>query len=594
MWNNALNKGFKDKDLLYLEKFQKYVPIYQRFTEINESNFDTFSPYLEKKLVSVESRDENSNNKFKAKLYDINTKKTTLEDVFFKFSPLVDPIKYSTGKYETDMDKLFDLPGISNNDNVYEKMLDVNNSAYVDCYFTYLSSKLFNKGFVHGMNFYGTHLAVQNNYKINVSDDFEFMCSSSHFIKNVGTNFDIVNYDEESPNGRHSSTSKFKNRLSINDDVILEDTNDIIVSEQEKKDSNIKTVFLEPQKQLEKSLSENKKPLMLSDLGKIETFEIDVGLETIKLDEEDEEDEENDEEDDNSSCLSVTTDEGDEEDDDEEDEEDEDDDEDSDEESECENLYLHIKKFPVMLICMEKCDNTYDQYITQNNLSEDEWTSSLFQIIMMLLTYQKIYKFTHNDLHTNNIMYIETKETYLYYVYEGINYRIPTYGKIFKLIDFGRAIYENNSMIFCSNSYDKGEDAYSQYNMEPYYNPEKKKIGPNMSFDLCRLGCSMFDFFVVDIDDVEDMEKKDPIFKLISSWCKDDKGKNILYKTTGEERYPDFKLYKMIVRTVHNHTPESQLKRPEFSKYLVENEEIDGLGEKCIVMNIDKMISEVI
>ena len=32
--------------------------------------------------------------------------------------------------------------------------------------------------------------------------------------------------------------------------------------------------------------------------------------------------------------------------------------------------------------------------------------------------------------------------------------------------------------------------------------------------------------------------------------------KNILYKKNGDERYPDFKLYKMIARTVHNHTPE--------------------------------------
>ena len=63
--------------------------------------------------------------------------------------------------------------------------------------------------------------------------------------------------------------------------------------------------------------------------------------------------------------------------------------------------------------------NTYDHYITQNNLSEDEWTSSLFQIIMILLTYQEIYKFTHNDLHTNNIMYVTTEETHLYYVYKG-------------------------------------------------------------------------------------------------------------------------------------------------------------------------------
>ena len=34
-----------------------------------------------------------------------------------------------------------------------------------------------------------------------------------------------------------------------------------------------------------------------------------------------------------------------------------------------------------------------------------EWKSILFQILIMLITYQKVFSFTHNDLHTNNIMY---------------------------------------------------------------------------------------------------------------------------------------------------------------------------------------------
>ena len=148
-------------------------------------------------------------------------------------------------------------------------------------------------------------------------------------------------------------------------------------------------------------------------------------------------------------------------------------------------------------------------------------------------------------------------------------------------------------MLFCSNSYDKGEDAFTQYNTEPFYNPEKKRVEPNMSFDLCRLGCSMFDFLIEDIDELDEQVNRDPVVKLIVEWCKDDKGKNILYKSSGEERYPDFKLYKMIARTVHNHTPELQLKREIFSQYVVENEEINGLGKKCIVVNIDKIIENM-
>ena len=217
MWGNALNRGFKDENLLYLEEFQKYVPIYTRFTEITNDNVDTFSPPIEKKLISVETREENSHNTFGAKIYDTVTKKTVLQDVFFKFSPLVDPIKYTTGKYEDVHDKIFTLPGIDNDADVYEKMLDVNNSAYVDCYFTYLTSKLRTAGFVHGMEFYGTHLGIQKNYKLNVSDDFEFMCDSEFFVNNVGNHFDVVNYDDENMCGMNgmNGTRNFKERIDL-------------------------------------------------------------------------------------------------------------------------------------------------------------------------------------------------------------------------------------------------------------------------------------------------------------------------------------------------------------------------------------------
>ena len=50
--------------------------------------------------------------------------------------------------------------------------------------------------------------------------------------------------------------------------------------------------------------------------------------------------------------------------------------------------------------------------------------------------------------------------------------------------------------------------------------------------------------------------------------------KNILYKTNGEERYPDFKLYKMIVRNVHNHLPEKQLNNIAFKRFVVGKKKI--------------------
>ena len=42
-----------------------------------------------------------------------------------------------------------------------------------------------------------------------------------------------------------------------------------------------------------------------------------------------------------------------------------------------------------------------------------------------------------------------------------------------------------------------------------------------------------------------------------------------MYKKNGCERYPDFKLYKMIARTVHNHTPNAVLENKYFERYSV-------------------------
>jgi len=246
-----------------------------------------------------------------------------------------------------------------------------------------------------------------------------------------------------------------------------------------------------------------------------------------------------------------------------------------------------IYNFPVQLICLEKLENTLDSLLDDedNELTNKEWKSCLFQIIMMLITYQKLFNFTHNDLHTNNIMYISTQKKFINYKYNDVYYRVPTFGKIYKIIDFGRAIYNFKGEVICSDSYHKKGDAATQYNCEPYFNQNKPRLERNKSFDLCRLGCSLFDYFVEDIK--EQNEIKNPIAKLIIDWTKDDKGRNILYKNNGEERYPEFKLYKMIVRTVHNHLPEKQVENGLFFEYTSSKKKI----KKQKIVNIDSMES---
>jgi hypothetical protein len=123
-----------------------------------------------------------------------------------------------------------------------------------------------------------------------------------------------------------------------------------------------------------------------------------------------------------------------------------------------------------------------------------------------------------------------------------------------------------NNTLLCSDSFSVNGTAHTQYNCEPFFNPSKPVIEPNYSFDLCRLACSMIDFIIDDFKCIESY-KKVPIYDLIISWLYDDNGVNVLYKKNGEERYPEFKLYKMIARIVHNHTPEKQFSHVCFKSY---------------------------
>ena len=100
-----------------------------------------------------------------------------------------------------------------------------------------------------------------------------------------------------------------------------------------------------------------------------------------------------------------------------------------------------------------------------------------------------------------NYQDIKQQKKYLYYKYDNVHYKIPTYGKIFKIIDFGRAAYTINNKFIISDSYDLNGDAHTQYNCKPFYDKNKPIVNPNHSFDLCRLSCSIFDYFVDDLDE---------------------------------------------------------------------------------------------
>ena len=529
-----------------IKGFQSYNPMYDRFLPVTETNYNSIQlnhRYHFINTVTVKDRtDETMHQK----------------NVFIKYSPLLDPIRYMVGKYATEGDVVRQLPKF--NATGFPKLDNNNNAAYTDCFFSYLTSRtLHDYGFVNGIDFYGSFLGVQDKFKMNVADDIEYLNTSPFFNENVNKLFTICNHDAASYYADSSRSNRVKLRISSANthNISAISLTDIITVDEPTADLiETETVY------------ENH--------GKTETSDKSSSNSSSSSDDSDY----NDSSDSDSEC-------GDDDDDDSGawETEDESDCGDSDINSDSDSddvQHGYINNFPVQLICLEKCVGTIDDLLIKRKLDENKAAAALFQVIMTLIAYQKMFHFTHNDLHTNNIMYIETDEPYLYYKYENITYKVPTYGRIFKLIDFGRSIYKFGGNTICSDSFAPGGDAATQYNCEPFFDNTKPVIEPNYSFDLCRLGCSIYDFI---IPDDEDYSKYDELQKTIHRWCLDDRGKNVLYKRNGDERYPNFKLYKMAARTVHEHSPQAQLKYSFFKQFKSSSDK--NTAVKC--MDIDQL-----
>jgi len=252
-------------------------------------------------------------------------------------------------------------------------------------------------------------------------------------------------------------------------------------------------------------------------------------------------------------------------------------------------IHSELYSMPVVVIFLEKCNETMDslfenpEYAPANTPEKEAiWAAWLFQVCAAMTQLQSSINLTHNDLHTNNILWKPTQEEYIWYKDANQHvWRIPTYGKIFLIIDFGRSIFTINNHFCISSDYEEGGDAYGMYNFGPIKDSSEPYVGPNKSFDLCRLTCSLLRALYPRNPDglpkgalitkdglweVRQTEKQ--VFNLLWSWLKMINGKNVLEFESGKEHYPGFELYSVIAKEVKEAVPEQQLGKPIFKNFL--------------------------
>ena len=629
---------FISMEQLNFKQIQNYIPLYNEFFMLNKTNFNAIQLKNDWILKSVDAKLKDELHGYTATIKDITSSTIKQADIFIKEAPLLDPFKFITGKYKNNLSCITNLPSFTYNaveptdkNHIIPKVLNTQNAAYVDGLFNYLNGCLQNDGFVHGISFYGSYLSVKTQYSFNIADDFEYLMHSSYFKKNNGVLFTIPS-NSITNNTLHISDMSDTNidHINLDNDLSFDDMIDcpstihphgsfdtpaeLSVAEDAESSLSLidqytnKTHTMSEYSSTSSNPDETQLDELIYPVSYLNTFtpyannadhittHTNKTTDTIHLtnddsSENDSEDADDSGDDDNNSWSTMDSKhkssdnssnyDGD------------DDDTNSYDTDIDEYIEAIIPEFPVNLICIEKCKNTLDSLLIHNTLSEDELFSCIMQIIMILITYQSGFKFTHNDLHTNNIVYTETSKKYLLYSYNNQQYWVPTYGKIYKIIDFGRSIYTVNNVLICGDSYQKHEDSYSQYNFGPCLHPNKPVVEPNYSFDLCRLACSMIDIFI-DSYDPETLADLTPFSKLLLHLCLDDNGYHILYKNNREERYPNFTLYKMIARTVHLHTPQNILKLECFELYKHFNQSLlSDNSDYYIFMDISRLIVSI-
>lgn len=474
-----------------------------------------------------------------------------------KSVPLLDVIDVMKGKYLPEK-VLSCLPSRERElDRTYEKITDSNNQAYVDCLAGYVLSTLKDKcpGFP---KFYGHFTGLTPQLKVDITEDFYSIRNEAWFHRGIGSRFKIEVRDEET----NFRSGKQTREIHITDDdfgfteelkEIAEDP-DVIAQEwdEEDRESDVTEVYV-----------------CDYDIENIDE-DYDSEEENNTSDDEDSEEDSGSEEDDGIDNKRCDDDEppcsmsgsgsgsGD---------ESEEYDSDSDDEPEEGVFFAIIPNMPVQSGIYENLEGPIDNLLSDTSISETEWFAILFQITFSLAIAQKEYGFVHNDLHTNNVMWVSTDKPYISYKIDEDIFRIPTFGKIIKIIDYGRSYYKYRGIEYLSDAYKSTGDAAGQYNYPPYFNPKKMRVSPNPSFDLPRLACSMYE----GLYNQDHNHSDKPLSNMLHRWLIDSRGKNILWNQRGEERFGGFLLYKHIARYCNTIIPQKELRNNEFQQFKLEN-----------------------
>ena len=519
-YKTNLENNIKDK--LNASQISLYNPIMENLLQDTsfDENYIFKSKYFIHKLLENTTENKESQDtpyikrNFISQIKHNYSRKFMLKEIFIKVNPILDVISYILDEYET---KNILLPNYNSN-YTSNYINNSNNTAYIDSFFSFIASKITESGKAPCFPlYYGSCSALLNNYKFDITEEYSKIKYNNKFQENLDKLFTLdeikINMSEYSSEYSSKYGSEYSSEYSSDNDSLEElnkfTTNNI---DNHLQTDNINDIIDSDIYSISNNTDINDNSDNISNLLNIKNIDNSCDFSDII---------------DNNNTFK----------------------------------YCILDNFPTQLLFMEKLNYTLDELIEDDkyDITITEWKSILFQICFGLSVAQKLYNFVHNDLHSQNIMFVPTKDKYLYFEYNSKHFKIPTFGKIVKIIDFGRATFEYNKTIYFSSVFDDSGDAEGQYDYPENNSYDKCKTKPNYSFDLARLSTTIIEYF----------EKNNCIYKLLKSWLIDKYGNNL------ENHEDNFNLYIKIAKNVKNAVPKKQITKAIFKEFIINNKNID-------------------
>jgi hypothetical protein len=441
--------------------------------------------------------------------------------------------------------------------------VDIHNQAYVDIAASYLASCLHTQlKSPHFTRFFQAFRAIAKEYKLNLSEDISSYRYSNWFWNAYDKNYFTLEVREKATNRRLTEEEALE--LLRPAAELCEDSDD--EDEDENENETNDEEYDDALGELEACGVEMNQDGLLQEIKSVDSLSTKSGnVQIIHRH--------------NARSHSATT-------------EDEYGGDGDDEEFDAYTVHGILKDMPVAVLHTELMDGIMDDLLEHESFEDGwelRWTAWCFQVIAALQQLQGVLNIIHNDLHTNNILWKDTDDEFFNYkTSNGSIYKVPTYGKRFVCIDFGRATFNFNGIDIISSDFKEGRDAYGQYNYGYIRDYDESAVRPNPSFDLARLGCSLLrglypqnppdkkggGTILSEEEDWVVRETSSELFNMIWKWLVDENGENILETKHGEEKFPGFDLYQHIAANCNGARPGDWITRPIFNMFKVK--EVSG------------------